>query len=93
MIRGLKNITIDGKGHTVRLTGGRAIFADDIENVTIRNLNFAPGERNVSRVVRLTNARNVRISNCTFGLPQTARGSSAACLSEPTRHSAEVDLS
>jgi photosystem II stability/assembly factor-like uncharacterized protein len=70
--RSLKNIVLDGKGHTVQLGRASAIFGDDVENVTIRNFRFVrkpeEGQRRSSgpAVIFLTNCRNLTISNCTF---------------------------
>jgi polygalacturonase len=67
MPRGLKNVIIDGQGHTVTTTISNAIFGDDTENVTIQNFHFVQpvaGERNP--VIYLANSRNLIIRNCVF---------------------------
>ncbi len=49
--RGLKNIVIDGGGHTVQLGGASVFFGDDAENVTIRNFHFVAPRRKTPRAV------------------------------------------
>ena len=63
----MKNVIIDGQGHTVTTTSSNVIFGDDMENVTIQNFHFVQpvvGERNP--VIYLANSRNLTIRNCTF---------------------------
>lgn len=67
MPRGMKNVVIDGQGHTVTATTSNVIFGDDMENVTIQNFHFVQpvvGER--TPVIYLANSRNLTIKNCTF---------------------------
>lgn len=67
MPRGMKNVIIDGQGHTVTTTSSNVIFGDDMENVTIQNFHFVQpvvGERNP--VIYMANSRNLTIRNCTF---------------------------
>lgn len=81
--RGLKNVILDGKGHTVRSERVYTIFGDDVENLTIRNFHFVrsvqEGRRNAGgefpSVLYLTNCRKLTISNCTFETP----GSTCIC--------------
>lgn len=67
MPRGLKNVTFDGQGHTVTVSGGNAIFGDDLENVVIENFNFIqPTNTSGGAVLYVGHARNLIIRNCTF---------------------------
>lgn len=67
MPRGLKNVTFDGQGHTVTVTGGNAIFGDDLENVVIENFHFVqPTSSDRGAVIYLGHTRNLTIRNCTF---------------------------
>ena len=69
MPRGLKNVVFNGQGHSVTTTISNAFFGDDMENIIIENFHFIQplsGERNP--VIYLTNARNLTIRNCTFGV-------------------------
>lgn len=86
--RGARNVTFDGQGHSVRLGGGSAIFGDDLENVTIRNVQFVAAEAGGGRksshpqVLYLTNCRNLTISNCTFDAPSTVAVYTAGILTD-----------
>lgn len=71
--RGLKNITLDGKGRTIRMGQAGVLFGDDLENLTVRNFHFVipPAEGTNARqssapVLYLTNCRNLKIVDCTF---------------------------
>lgn len=64
--RGVKDVVIDGGGHTVTLSGASAIFGDDLENITIRNIRFVKDNEGKAggTVMYLSNCRNLTISNC-----------------------------
>ncbi|HEX7904189.1 MAG TPA: right-handed parallel beta-helix repeat-containing protein [Chitinophagaceae bacterium] len=67
MPRGLKNVTFDGQGHNVTITGGNTFFGDDLENITIENFHFIhPATGDNSPVLYLGHGRNITIRNCTF---------------------------
>ncbi len=70
LTRGLRNVILDGQGHTITLTGAAAIFGDDAENITIRNFRFvAEREKGPGTVLSLSHSRNVRIEHCIFAVP------------------------
>jgi len=67
MPRGLKNVTFDGQGHTVTITGGNTFFGDDLENITIENFHFIhPPTGDNSPLLYLGHGRNIIIRNCVF---------------------------
>jgi photosystem II stability/assembly factor-like uncharacterized protein len=67
MPRGLKNVTFDGQGHIVTITGGNTFFGDDLENITIENFHFIhPTSGDNSPLIYLGHGRNITIRNCTF---------------------------
>jgi polygalacturonase len=66
MPRGLKNVTIDGQNHSVIMTGGNAIFGDDLENLTIENFTFIQNSGDAAPALYLGNCRNLTIKNCQF---------------------------
>jgi len=67
MPRGLKNVTFDGQGHTVTITGGNTFFGDDLENIIIENFHFIhPTAADNSPLIYIGHGRNITIRNCTF---------------------------
>jgi photosystem II stability/assembly factor-like uncharacterized protein len=66
MPRGLKNVIFNGQGHSVKVTGGNAIFGDDLENIVIENFHFIQPLAGDNPVLYLGHCRNLTIRNCTF---------------------------
>ena len=64
-----KQLTIDGKGHTLDGKNAQGIFtvSEGVTNVVIKNVNFINGVRNCGAAIHAYNgANNLIVDNCTF---------------------------
>lgn len=73
MPRGLHDITIDGKNHTISYAS-HAIFGDDLENVSVRNLRINQIKHGVGNVaISLTHSRSITIENVSINVLTNVR--------------------